>query len=33
MMEGALIGVFVAGTLQTLMLELKAARPLKGHAA
>ena len=33
MMEGALIGVFVAGTLQMLMLELKAARPLKGHAA
>ena len=33
MMEGALIGVFVAGTLQVLMLELKAARPLKGHAA
>ncbi|KJS25913.1 MAG: multidrug transporter [Hyphomonadaceae bacterium BRH_c29] len=33
MMEGALIGVFVAGTLQTLMLELKAARPLSGRAA
>nr|WP_321361619.1 MATE family efflux transporter [uncultured Hyphomonas sp.] len=33
MMEGALMGVFVAGTLQALMLELKAACPLKGHAA
>jgi len=33
MMEGAFIGVFVAGTLQTLMLELKAARPLSGRAA
>ena len=33
MMEGAFIGVFVAGMLQTLMLELKAARPLTGRAA
>ena len=33
MMEGAFIGVFVAGTLQTLMLELKAARPMTGRAA
>ena len=33
MMEGAFIGVFVAGILQTLMLELKAARPLSGRAA
>ncbi len=33
MMEGAFIGVFVAGILQTLVLEWKAARPLTGHAA
>ncbi|MCA8900139.1 MAG: multidrug transporter [Hyphomonas sp.] len=33
MMEGALIGVFVAGILQTIALEWKAARPLTGHAA
>lgn len=33
MMEGAFIGVFVAGILQTAMLELKAARPVTEHAA
>ena len=33
MMEGALIGVVVAGILQTTVLELKAARPLSGRAA
>ena len=33
MMEGALIGVLVAGILQTAMLELKAARPSSGRAA
>ena len=33
MMEGAFIGVFVAGVLQTLMLELKAARPETERAA
>jgi len=33
MMEGALIGVLVAGLLQTLVLEMKAARPLSGRAA
>ena len=33
MIEGALIGVLVAGTAQTAVLEWKAARPLSGRAA